>query len=71
MDQDRMSGVLLHVTSLPSDGGIGGFRPGSVPVRRLSGGGKAASVAGAAAEPDRVWRLALLGSFPRSPGILC
>jgi len=27
MNQDRISGVLLHVTSLPSDGGIGDFGP--------------------------------------------
>src|ERR1700722_5628317 len=27
MNQDRMSGVLLHVTSLPSYGGVGDFRP--------------------------------------------
>src|SRR5438270_4848831 len=27
MDQERMSGVLLHVTSLPSYGGIGDFGP--------------------------------------------
>jgi 4-alpha-glucanotransferase len=27
MDQDRLSGVLLHVTSLPSYGGIGDFGP--------------------------------------------
>ena len=26
-NQDRMSGVLLHVTSLPSDGGVGDFGP--------------------------------------------
>src|SRR5579859_5116505 len=27
MDQERLSGVLLHVTSLPSYGGIGDFGP--------------------------------------------
>src|ERR1700754_4880526 len=27
MNQDRMSGVLLHVTSLPSYGGVGDFGP--------------------------------------------
>jgi len=27
MNQDRMSGVLLHVTSLPSPGGVGDFGP--------------------------------------------
>jgi len=27
MDQERMSGVLLHVTSLPSRGGVGDFGP--------------------------------------------
>src|ERR1700726_2357381 len=27
MNQDRMSGILLHVTSLPSYGGIGDFGP--------------------------------------------
>jgi 4-alpha-glucanotransferase len=27
MDQERMSGVLLHVTSLPSNGGVGDFGP--------------------------------------------
>src|SRR5580698_7769598 len=27
MNQDRMSGVLLHVTSLPSHGGVGDFGP--------------------------------------------
>src|SRR6202030_4132461 len=26
-NQERLSGVLLHVTSLPSRGGIGGFGP--------------------------------------------
>ena len=29
MNQDRMSGVLLHVTSLPSHGGVGDFGPAS------------------------------------------
>ena len=27
MNQERMSGVLLHVTSLPSRGGVGDFGP--------------------------------------------
>src|SRR3954468_2397391 len=27
MDQDRLSGVLLHVTSFPSLGGVGDFGP--------------------------------------------
>ena len=27
MNQDRISGVLLHVTSLPSYGGVGDFGP--------------------------------------------
>ena len=30
MNQDRMSGILLHVTSLPSYGGVGDFGPGGV-----------------------------------------
>src|SRR5579859_5116504 len=39
-----------------------GFRSGGVWVCGFSGGVEAAVVAGAAAEPDGVWKLALLGA---------
>ena len=65
MNQDRMSGVLLHVTSLPSHGGVGDFGPASYRF-----------VDFLAAAKQRMWQVLPLAArlTPRSPplpGILC
>ena len=60
MNQDRMSGVLLHVTSLPSLRRRRRLRPGGLRVRRLPRRGEAAALAGSAAQPHRLRQLALL-----------
>ena len=55
----RASGLLLHVTSLPSPYGIGDVGPSSLAwIDRLSRRGSIV-VASAAAGPDGVWRLAV------------
>ena len=55
----RRSGVLLHPTSLPGRYGIGDLGPGRVRLPRLPGPRHAVAVAGPAARPDRLRRLAV------------
>ena len=59
MPFDRASGLLLHVTSLPSYGGIGDFGPAAYAFADFLADIEAASVAGAAAQPHRIRQLAL------------
>ncbi len=61
----RASGLLLHVTSLPSPYGIGDLGPAAFEwVNRLQNAGQTL-VAGAAARSHRLWKLTLsiLSSF--------
>ena len=55
----RSSGILLHPTSLPGRYGMGDLGSMGVSIYRLAGFGKTNRLAGAAAWPDRIWRLAL------------
>src|SRR5580704_772313 len=50
MNQDRMSGVLLHVTSLPSYGGVGDFGPAAYAFVDFLGAAK-----------QRLWQVLPLG----------
>ena len=62
---DRASGILLHVTSLPSPYGIGDLGPIRIRLGRSPPRGGSILVAGAPARPDGVRQLALsaLSSF--------
>ena len=55
----RASGLLLHVTSLPSPYGIGDVGPAADGVDRPASRGRTALVAGVAAGPDRLRRFAV------------
>ena len=55
----RAAGILLHPTSLPGPHGIGELGPEATRVPRLPGGDRAEPLAGAAARPHRLRRLAV------------
>ena len=62
MNAERMSGVLLHVTSLPSYGGVGDFGPAAYGFVDFLAAAKQRLWQVLAAEPDGLWKLALLGA---------
>ena len=61
MEFQRSSGVLLHVSSLPSYGGIGDLGPAAYDFVGFLAAGKAACVAGSAVVPDGLRQLAVRG----------
>ncbi len=53
INNERLSGILLHPTSLPSPYGIGDLGDEAYAFYRFSGTGRSASLAGTATDPHR------------------
>ncbi len=68
---DRVSGILLHPTSLPGPHGIGELGDEAVAFAGLPRECRPAAVAGAAARPHRATATPRTSASPRSPATLC
>ena len=57
---ERASGVLLHLSSLPSRGGIGDLGPAAYAFADFLAAAETTILAGVAAQPHRLWQFSLL-----------
>ena len=63
MALERSSGLLLHISSLPSYGGIGDFGPAAYAFADFLAAAKQRLVASSSAEPNRLWQFTLRRPF--------